>query len=270
MKEYKLGKEHKQNAFLVFILLWIMASFFVYAPIFYFIKYGEIFEDSIDQIIFVIVYWFILIGIQVYEIYRMCGIKAKIDSEQIIYTNRRSIKTIPFNDVYKMKFTFFLNRSSIKVYTDTQKVRIYLVFQNAYEFIVDMKQGLDASGKSDVYSYKKLFKFTKMIFNVKIMQQWGVKCSLIMIVGLILIFSFLSITTATDANIIVAISSSIIIMLGFYIPIFKIQNRYKKEINKENFYFPPRDMEYERTIMKKAFIIFVIFIAVVIASVMIG
>ena len=264
MKEYKPGKEYKQNAFLFVILIWIMASFLVYGPVYYFIKYGEIFEDSIGFNIFLIVYWFILFGILLYEIYRMYGIKASIDSKQIIYTNRKFTKTIFFNDVQKMKFTFYYNRSSIKLYTNTQKVRIYLVFKNAYEFIADMKKGLDASGKSAVYSPKILFKFFRMIFNAEIMQKWVYKLLFIMIMGWLLLFAIISITTVSEAKIIIAISGYISIMIISFMPVFIIQNRYKKETDEESFYFPPRDIEYEKTVVRKGFIILGILFVIVI------
>ena len=269
MKEYKPGKEYKQNAVFFVILLWIMASFFVYVPIFFFIKYCEIPEYSIGQNLFLLVYFLVYIATILYTNHRIYGIKASIDSKQIIYTNRKSTKTIPFNDVQKMKFTFYYNRSSIKLYTNTQKVRIFLVFKDAYEFVLDMKKGLDASGKSAVYSYKKLFKFVRIIFNAEIMQKWGYKLSFIMIIGLLLLFAIISITTVSEAKIIVAFSSCIIVMSGFFIPIFIIQNRYKKETDEESFYFPPRDMEYEKTVVRKGFIIFGIFIAIVIVFILI-
>ncbi len=264
MKKYKPGKEHKENAFFSIILIWIMASFFVYYPIIYFIKYGEIFEDSIDQIIFVIVYCLLLFGIQLYNNHRVYGIKASIDSKQIIYTNRRSTKTIPFNDVKKMKFTFFHNRSSIKLYTNEQKIRIFLVFKDAYEFVIEMKKGLDASRKSEVYYHKKLFKFTRAIFNAEIMQKWGIRLTFIIFIEWLLLFVIFSIITVTEVKIIVALLGYISIMISSFMPVFIIQNRYKKEIDKESFYFPSRDMEYEKTLVRKGFIIIGILFVIVI------
>jgi hypothetical protein len=163
-----------------------------------------------------------------------------------------------------MKFTFFHNRSSIKVYTNTQKIRIYLVFKDAYEFVLDMKKGLDSSGKSAVYSPKKLFKFVRMIFNHEIMLKWVYKLSLIMVIGLLLLFAILSVIKATEAKIIIAILGYISIMVSSFIPVFIIQNRYKKETDKESFYFPPRDMEYEKTVVRKGFTILGILFAIVI------
>ncbi len=270
MKEYKPGKEHKYINIFFLTFFWIYGAICIFIPIYFFIKDGTIIDDSLNFIFSHVILYGFFLGLILYTNHRIYGIKARIDSKQIIYTNRRSTRVIHFKDIRKMKINPFGNKSSIKVYTNTQKIRIYLVFKNTYEFIVDIKKGLDASRNSAVYSHKKLFKFARMIFNAEIMYKWGCKSSLIMIVGLILIFSSLSITTATDVNIIVAISSFIVILSGFYIPIFIIQNRYKKEINKESFYFPPRDMEYEKTIMKKGLIIFGIFIAVVIASIIIG
>lgn len=269
MKEYKPGKEYKQNAVFLVILLWIMASFFVYVPIFFFIKYCEIPEYSIDQNLFLLVYFLVYIATILYTNHRIYGIKASIDSKQIIYTNRKSTKTIPFNDVHKMKFIFYYNWSSIKVYTNTQKVRIYLVFKDAYEFMLDLKKGLDDAERSEVYSHKKLFKFVRMIFNHEIMNKWGIGLVFIMIIGLLLLFAILSVIKVTEAKIIIAILGYISIMIGFFIPVFIIQNRYKKETDKESFYFPPRDMEYEKTVVRKGFIILGIIFTVVIVFIMI-
>ena len=221
-------------------------------------------QDSISNIIFIFVYWFILIGIQVYEIYRIYGIKANIDSKQIIYTNHKSTKIIPFNDVQKMKFTFFHNRSSIKLYTNEQKIKIFLIFKDAYEFVLEMKKGLDDAERSEVYSHKKLFKFIRMVFNAEIMNKWGIRLTFIMIIGLLLLFAIFSIIIVTEAKIIVALIGYISIIVGSFIPIFKIQNRYKKKTDEESFYFPPRDIEYEKTVVRKGFIILGIIFTVVI------
>ncbi len=264
MKEYRLGKEYRQNNIFIMIFLWIYGALFLSIPIYYFIKDGAIIEDSLSSIFFPVINYGIFIGIILYINHRIYGIKASIDSEQIIYTNRKSTKTIPFNDVQKMKFIYYYSWSSIKLYTNTQKVRIFLVFKDAYEFMLDMKRGLDDAERSELYSQKKLFKFVRMIFNEEIMQKWIYKSMLIIIIGLILVFLSLAITTATNASIIVALSSLILIMIGSFMPVFIIKNRYKKETDEESFYFPPRDMGYEKTVVRKGFIILGILFAIVI------
>ncbi|MCK4653323.1 MAG: hypothetical protein KAU01_02640 [Candidatus Cloacimonetes bacterium] len=269
MKEYKPGKEYKHLNIFLLTIFWIYGALILAIPIYCFIKDGTIIDDSLSFIFSHVILYGFFIGLILYTNHRIYGIKASIDLEQIIYTNRKSTKTIPFNDVHKMKFIFYYNRSSIKIFTNTQKVRIYLVFKDAYEFVLEMKKGLDSSGKSAVYSHKKYFKFVRMVFNAEIMHKWVYKFSLIMIIGLLLLFAVLSVIKVTEAKIIIAISGYISIMVGSFIPVFIIQNRYKKETDKESFYFPPRDMEYEKTVVRKGFIILGIIFTVVIVFIMI-
>jgi hypothetical protein len=269
MKEYKPGKEYKYLNIFFLTICWIYGALILAIPIYCFIKDGTIIDDSLNFIFSHVILYGFFLGLILYTNHRIYGIKASIDSKQIIYTNRRSTKTIPFNDVHKMKFTFYHNRSSIKVYTNTQKVRILLVFKDAYEFVLDVKKGLDDAERSEVYSHKKLFKFVRMIFNHEIMNKWGIGLAFIMIIGLLLLFAILSVIKVTEAKIIIAILGYISIMIGSFIPVFIIQNRYKKETNKESFYFPPRDMEYEKTVVRKGFIILGIIFTVVIVFIMI-
>ncbi|MBC8415320.1 MAG: hypothetical protein H8E11_02705 [Candidatus Cloacimonetes bacterium] len=127
-----------------------------------------------------------------------------------------------------------------------------------------MKKGLDDAEKSKVYSHKKLFKFIRMVFNAEIMNKWGIRLTFIMIIGLLLLFAIFSIIIVTEAKIIVALIGYISIIVGSFIPIFKIQNRYKKKTDEESFYFPPRDMEYEKTVVRNGFIILGILFVIVI------
>jgi hypothetical protein len=269
MKEYRPGKEYKHLNIFLLTFFWIYGALILAIPIYCFIKDGTIIGDSLSFIFHKVIFYGFFLGLILYTNHRIYGIKASIDSKQIIYTNRRSTRIIHYRDIQKLKLNPFGNRSSIKLYTNTQKIRIYLVFKDAYEFVLDMKKGLDDSGKSAVYSHKKLFKFTRAIFNAEIMNKWGIVFAFIMIIGLLLLFAILSVITVTEAKIIIAISGYISIMIVSFIPIFIIQNRYKKKTDEESFYFPPRDMGYEKTVVRKGFIILGIFFAIVIVFILI-
>ncbi len=129
MKEYRPGNEYKHLNIFFLTIFWIYGALILVIPIFCFIKDGTFIDDSLSFIFPKIIFYGFFLGLLLYTNHRIYGIKANIDSKQIIYTNRRSTKTIPFNDVQKMKFTFFHNRSSIKLYTNEQKIKIFLIFK---------------------------------------------------------------------------------------------------------------------------------------------
>ncbi len=255
MKEYRPGKEYKYFNIFLLTIFWIYGALILFIPIYCFIKDGTFIKDSLNFIFPKVIFYGFFLGSILYTNHRIYGIKAKIDSKQIIYTNRRSTRIIHYKDIQKMKLNSYGNRSSIKVYTNTQKIRIYLIFKDAYEFILEMKKDLDTSGKSAVYSHKKLFKFVRMVFNNEIMNQWGIRLIFILTIELLLLIVIFSIIAVTEAKIIVALLGYISIMVCSFITIFIIQNRYKKETDEKSFYFPPRDMGYEKTVVRKGFVI---------------
>ncbi|MEA2095657.1 MAG: hypothetical protein U9P73_03040 [Candidatus Cloacimonadota bacterium] len=268
MKEYKTGSSYKYITLFILVLNWIFGALFLSIPIYYFIKDGTIIEDSLIFIYPNVIIYGIIMFVILYQNHRISGIKIKIDSKQIIYTNRRFTKTIVFNDVQKLKLNFFGNRSSIKLFTQTQKVRIYLVFKDAYELLLEIKEGLDISGKSALYSRKKFFKFIRMFLNAEIMLECGIKLIFMFIIGFFLVIISISIKPVSETKLIIAFSSCILSIINYIIPVFIIQNYYKKKSDEESFFFPQRDMEFEKRIVKKGYVVFGLLFAITISIIL--
>ncbi len=264
MKEYRPGSSYKFLTLLIFVMYWIFGALHLSIPIYYFIKDGTIIDDSLSFIFPNVIIYGIFMFVMLYKNHRIYDIKAKIDSKQIIYTNHRSTRTIQYKDINKLKLNPFGNGPSIKLFTQTQKVKIHLVFKDAYQLILDIKEGLDISGKSELYSKKKLYKFIRMILNAEIMLEWGIKLLSMMIIGFFLVIILIPIKTVPGAKLIIAFSSCVLCVIISIMPIFIIQNRYKKESDEVSFFFPKRDMEFEKRIVKKGFIIFGILLTVTI------
>ena len=269
MREYKPGNSYRYLFLFMFVLYWLLGAMYIFTPIYYFIKHRITLEDNLSFSLYPVLYFFICFMLLLYQYYKLYRIKVEIDSKQIIYTNRRSFRIINYKDIRKLKLNLFGNNSSIKLFTQTQKIKIHLVFEDAYEFLLEVKEGLDTSGKSELYSHKKLYKFVRMILNAEIMQEWGIRLTFIVIFELLLLLAIFSIITITDTKIIIAISGYISIMISSFIPVFIIQNRYKKESDENSFFFPPRDMEYEKRIIRKGYFMSGLFFTIMIVLILI-
>lgn len=188
---------------------------------------------------------------------RFTLVKVSIDSDAIIYTNYKGDTIIKYEDITEIKFPSLNYLGGwIEIKTAKKTIRLTVVIENIHTFLLELKCELDKRGLANKYNYDKYFMFLKTsiysddswrrVYNI----WWKLFLSTILAIG---------ISVATGILLDFGIILGLTVFLSFVIPtiVYLITEiifgrRVAKLSDKNSFYIPEPDLQYEASINKKA------------------
>ena len=85
-----------------------------------------------------------------------------VDEEGLRYRTFRKDIRVRFDEITGLKHPWIPYTGGwLKIISDKPDIRLTVVLENLDELVMDVKAGIDAAGKSDVYDRHKLFRFYK-------------------------------------------------------------------------------------------------------------
>lgn len=193
-----------------------------------------------------------------YIFYRMAGVKVILNEDSVIYKHRSGEKKIDFEKITKIKLSSIPYIGGwIMIIAGKDKIRLTVVLSEIGNFVLNLKASLDKLGLVSRYDESKLFLFLKTaVFSD---QSWERFYSIFWKLILTTIVSGLLGIGVTKIS---GMRESFLIFLSFIYPVslyaateIPFGRRIAKLSNRESFFVPPRDTNYEKTVYKVALIV---------------
>ncbi len=193
-----------------------------------------------------------------YIFYRMAGVKLILNEHSVIYKHRNGEKKIDFEKVTKIKLPYIPYFGGwIMIIAGKDKIRLTVVLNEIGNFVLNLKASLDKLGLASRYDESKLFLFLKTAFYSD--QSWERFYS---IFWRLILTTIVSVLLGFGITKVTGMRESFLIFLSFIYPIsvyaateIPLGIRIARLSNRESFFVPPRDINYEKSVYKVALIV---------------
>ena len=98
--------------------------------------------------------------------YRLAGVRVRLDAEELVYTNRRGERRIPYEHIRSIGCRLLRGGWGggwLRIESDQpeDKIRLTLALAHAWEFCVGLKEAIDQRGLSERYDRAKFSRFAR-------------------------------------------------------------------------------------------------------------
>lgn len=228
-----------------------------------------------DTIIFIIMGLFIsaIVLIEFVILYfimfrRFKKIRVELSEDGIIYNNIKGKTVISYNEITKLKFPSVKYLGGwVKIIYNNKNIKIIVVLEDIGDLLANLKEKLDSIGKQAVYDEKKLFSFYKTASYSG--GSWGrvydhlKKIFAFIICNFIVVLIFATLTNNMGKKFALFFLSIISLFFIYIICEIVLGRRLSKQANRESFYVPNRDKQFEAKIYKYGCVIYsILYIAI--------
>lgn len=256
-KDYQYRKHIKYirnsiplTLFIILIILWVITLLSRKESA------GSIFSMLILSVVFILearfIWWYM--G-------RFLKVKVSLSSDSITYSNYNGDTKIYYEDITKLEFPSVKYFGGwIKIRSKGKLIRLTVVIEDIQSFLIRLKTELDNRNLSNIYDNDKFFAFLKTATFSD--EGWS---RVYKIWWRLLLLTFITTGIGIGIGIFFNFNGFMVFLSGFISFIFPtiiyliteifFGLRIAKLADKESFYIPKANIEYEKLIYKKSFVI---------------
>ena len=141
-------------------------------------------------------------GVAWYLNYKLAAVEVSIQDGAVVYKSRTGVTLLPLEEISCLEFPSVKYVGGwLRIVTPSNSIRLTVVIEGVDQFLLELKDGLDANGLSDVYDRGRFFQFLKtaafsdqgwtrlyriwwgLLLNALLSAAWGCLCALIADLG---------------------------------------------------------------------------------------
>ena len=213
-------------------------------------------------------------GVAWYLHYKLAAVEVSIQDGAVVYKSRTGVTLLPLEEISCLEFPSVKYVGGwLRIVTPSNSIRLTVVIEGIDQFLLELKDGLDANGLSDLYDRGRFFQFLKtaafsdqgwtrlyriwwgLLLNALLSAAWGYLCA--------------SLADFGALNIPISFLFSGASALPFMMADFYLGRYFAKASDEENFSYPASDPLFENRVYLKVVIVWWVICLVIFAGLVI-